>query len=111
MTITPNKTETNFILSKCKVTPLKRLNVLKLERDAAIIGIRLLKTVQKKTALRIHDTHFGQTVEWFLIGLLLRRKRNCLSPAGYEKNTNLQNPVNGVIYQQNKILQSIEHLA
>ena len=58
MTITPNKTETNFILSKCKVTPLKRLNVLKLALDAAIIGIRLLKTVQKKTTLRIHDTHF-----------------------------------------------------
>ena len=52
------QTETSFIISKCKVTPLKSLSVPKLELEAAIIGIRLLKTVQKETTLKIHDTHF-----------------------------------------------------
>ena len=52
------QTETSFIISKCKVTPLKSLSVPKLELEAAIIGIRLLKTVQKETTLKIQDTHF-----------------------------------------------------
>ena len=52
------QTETSFIIKKCKVTPLKALSVPKLEFGAAIIGIRLHKTVQRKTTLKIHDTHF-----------------------------------------------------
>ena len=52
------QTETSFIISKCKVTPLKSLSVPQLELEAAIIGIRLLTTVQKETTLKIHDTHF-----------------------------------------------------
>ena len=52
------QTETNFIISKCKVTPLKSSSVPKLELEASIIGIRILKTVQKETTLKIHDTQF-----------------------------------------------------
>ena len=52
------QTETSFIISKCKATPLKSLSVPKLELEAEIIGIRLLKTVQKETTLKIHDTLF-----------------------------------------------------
>ena len=37
---------------------LKSLSFSKLELEAAIIGIRLLKTVQKETILKLHDTHF-----------------------------------------------------
>ena len=36
----------------------KSLSFPKLELEAAIIGIRLLKTIQKETTLKIHDTHF-----------------------------------------------------
>ena len=52
------QTETSFIISRCKVTPLKSLSVPKLELEAAIIGIQLLKTVQKEKTLKIHDIHF-----------------------------------------------------
>ena len=103
------QTETSFIFSKCKVTPIKPLSVPKLELEAAIIGIRLLRTVQKETTLdkrdTTHDTHFWTDSRFvFLIGLFLRRNRNCSSPTESEKYTNLQNPVNGIIYQQIKIV-------
>ena len=82
-----------------KVTPSKALSVPKRELESAIIGTRLLKTVQKETKLnlKIHETIFGQTVEWFLIGLLRRGNTNCLSPTGSVKYTHLQNPFNGII--------------
>ena len=47
------QTETSFIISKCKVTPLKSLSVPKLELEAAIIGIRLMKTVHNQ---KLHKT-------------------------------------------------------
>ena len=52
------KIETNFIISKCEATPLKALSVPNLEIEAAIIGIRLLKKVQKETTLKVHGPHF-----------------------------------------------------
>ena len=52
------QTETSFMISKYNVTPLKLLSIPKLELEAAKIGMRLLKTVQKETTLKIHDTHF-----------------------------------------------------
>ena len=52
------QTETSFIISKCKVNPLKALSVPKLGFEAAIIEMRLLKTVQKETTLKIYVTHF-----------------------------------------------------
>ena len=72
---TTKQTETSFIISKCKVTPLKSLSVPKLELEAAIIGIRLLKTVQKETTLKIHDTHFWTDSRVVLDWIVSKKKQ------------------------------------
>ena len=69
------QTGTSFIISKCKVTPLKSLSVPKLELEAAIIGIRLLKTVQKKTTLKIHDTNFWTDSRVVLDWIVSKKKQ------------------------------------
>ena len=69
------QTETSFIISNCKVTPLKSLSVPKLELEAAIIGIRLLKTVQKETTLRIHDTNFWTDSRVVLDWIVSKKKQ------------------------------------
>ena len=69
------QTETSFIISKCKVTPLKSLSVPKLELEAAIIGIQLLKTVQKETRLKIHDTHFWTDSRVVLDWIVSKKKQ------------------------------------
>ena len=69
------QTQASFIISKCKVTPLKLLSVPKLELEAAIIGIRLLKTVQKETTLKIHDTHFWTDSRVVLDWIVSKKKQ------------------------------------
>ena len=69
------QTETSFIISKCKVTPLKSLSVPKLELEAPKIGIRLLKTVQKETLLKIHDTHFWTDSRVVLDWIVSKKKQ------------------------------------
>ena len=69
------QTETSFIISKCKVTPLKSLSVPKIELEVAIIGIRPLKTVQKETTLKIHDTHFWTDSRVVLDWLVSKKKQ------------------------------------
>ena len=69
------QTETSFIISKCKTTPLKMLRVPKLELEAAIIGLQLLKTVQKETTLKIHDTHFWTDSRVVLDWIVSKKKQ------------------------------------
>ena len=69
------QTETSFIISKCKVTPLKLLSFRKLELEAAKIGMPLLKTVQKETTLKIHDTHFWTDSRVILDGIVSKKKQ------------------------------------
>ena len=69
------QTETSFIISKCKVPPLKSLSVPKLELEAAIIRIRLLKKVQKETTPKIHDTHFWTDSRVVLDWIVSKKKQ------------------------------------
>ena len=70
--------ETSFIIIKCKVTPLKLLSVPKLELEVAIIGVRLLKTVQKEAILKIHDPHFWTDSRVVLDWIVSKKKQKLL---------------------------------
>ena len=69
------QTETSFIIIKCKVTPLKLLSVPKLELEAAIFGVRLLKTVQKEATLKIDDPHFWTDSRVVLDWIVSKKKQ------------------------------------
>ena len=51
------------------------MSVPQLELEAAIIGVRLLKTVQKETTLKIHDTHFWTDSRVFLDWIVSKKKQ------------------------------------
>ena len=72
------QTETSFIISKCKLPPLNSLSVPKFELEAAVIGIRLLKTVQKETTLKVHDTYFWTDSRVVLDWIVSKKKQKLL---------------------------------
>ena len=48
-----------FLIGKCKVAPNKQISVPKMELQAAVIGVRLLKLIQKEMTLK-----FDQIFLW-----------------------------------------------
>ena len=57
------------------ITPLTSLSVPKLELKTALIGIRLLKTVQEEPTFKIHDTHFWTDSRVVLDWIVSKKKQ------------------------------------
>lgn len=54
-----NEVETSFVCSKTKCAPLKILTIPRLELQAAVLGVRLMKTILKQ-----HTVSVSQTIIW-----------------------------------------------
>ena len=48
-----------FLMGKCKVAPIKQISVPKMELEAAVIGVHLLKLIQREMTLT-----FDQNFLW-----------------------------------------------
>ena len=42
-----------YLISKCKVAPIKQISIPKLELEAAVIGVRILSTIMKESSFHI----------------------------------------------------------
>ena len=42
-----------FLVGKCKVAPIKQMSVPQMELEAAVIGVRLLRLIQREMTMTI----------------------------------------------------------
>ena len=45
-----------LVMSKCRVAPLKKLSIVRLETQAAVLAVRLAACVKKELTVEVHDT-------------------------------------------------------